>query len=155
MFFFVRLFPFFKSGFTGSDPAPHSTPASQNSSIPTSASASTFSFPISSSSSSVSTTPQKGWSKQNLKKGERSAWTRGRDGWSPVVGSNSTDEGGSSTGGKDSGKVEGNGEIRFVPCLFIILLILEMIEIQQQSHILVSSWVGVCRDGGLEEGFRM
>jgi hypothetical protein len=30
-----------------------------------------------------------------------------------------------------------------------------MVEIQQQSHILASSWVGVCRDGGLEEGFRM
>ena len=26
---------------------------------------------------------------------------------------------------------------------------------QQQSHILVSSWVGICRDGGVEKGFRM
>ena len=31
--------------------------------------------------------PQKGWNKQNLRPGERSAWTRGRDGWSGVEGS--------------------------------------------------------------------
>jgi hypothetical protein len=30
-----------------------------------------------------------------------------------------------------------------------------MVEMQQQSHILVSSGVGICGDGGLEEGFRM
>ncbi|KAJ3511622.1 hypothetical protein NLJ89_g3990 [Agrocybe chaxingu] len=30
---------------------------------------------------------QKGWSKQNLRPGERTAWTRGRDGWSGVEGS--------------------------------------------------------------------
>ena len=59
--------------------------------------------------------PQKGWSKQNLKSGERRAWTRGRDGWSPVVGSNTSDVGGdASTSGKGSGMVEGNGEVRFV-----------------------------------------
>jgi hypothetical protein len=58
--------------------------------------------------------PQKGWSKQNLRSGERRAWTRGRDGWSPVAGSNTSDVGGASTGGKGSGMVEGNGEIRFV-----------------------------------------
>ena len=56
----------------------------------------------------------KSWSKQNLKNGERSAWSRGRDGWSPVVGNNATDVGGASTGGKGPGMVEGNGEIRFV-----------------------------------------
>ena len=96
----------------GSDPAPHSTsPIAESDSIPASASASTVPIPVSSSSLLVA--PQKGWSKQNLKNGERRAWTRGRDGWSPVVGSSAGNVG-ASTNGKGSGMVEGNGEIRFV-----------------------------------------
>ncbi|KAF9525859.1 hypothetical protein CPB83DRAFT_858754 [Crepidotus variabilis] len=43
---------------------------------------------------------QKGWSKQNLRVGERTAWTRGRDGWSGIAGG----------GGGISG-VEGSGEV--------------------------------------------
>ncbi|KAF8805325.1 hypothetical protein BYT27DRAFT_7169455 [Phlegmacium glaucopus] len=99
--------------FGGSDPVLHSTSSTgQSASIPASASASTFSFPVSSSASALPTAPQKGWSKQNLKNGERSAWTRGRDGWSPVAGSNASSIGGGSTGGQGSGgMVEGSGEI--------------------------------------------
>jgi hypothetical protein len=135
---------------TGLDPIPLSV--SSTTSIPASVSASTFSFPISTSSSSLLATPQKGWSKQNLKIGERNAWTRGRDGWSPVVSSNPSNVG-ASTG---SGTAEGHGEIRFVPCLKRMEKKQQnLIEMQQQSHILVSSWVGVCGDGGLEEGFSM
>ena len=52
---------------------------------------SSSSFSTSSSSTAASglhsSHPQKGWSKQNLRPGERSAWTRGRDGWSGVEGS--------------------------------------------------------------------
>ena len=75
---------------------------------------------------------------------------------SPVVGSNASDVGGASTGGKGSWMmVEGNGEIRFVPLNNRLFNTGDqMIEIQQQSQNLVSSWVGVCRDGGLEEGFK-
>jgi len=44
--------------------------------------------PSSTAASSLhSSHPQKGWSEQNLRPGERSAWTRGRDGWSGVEGS--------------------------------------------------------------------
>ena len=87
--------------FIGSDLSP--VPTSQNSSIP----------PSTSTTSSLSAPIQKGWSKQNLKNGERRAWTRGRDGWSPVVGNSSSNVGGASTG-LGSGVVEGSGEIRFV-----------------------------------------
>jgi len=84
--------------FGGSDPVPHSAyPTGQSASVQDSVSVST--------PPSQPTVPQKGWSKQNLKSGERCAWTRGRDGWSPV-GSNA-----STGGGKGSGAVEGNGEI--------------------------------------------
>jgi len=55
-----------------------------------------------SSASSSSAFPHKGWSKQNLRAGERSAWTRGRDGWNGV-----------GVGGHGS-MVEGSGEVRFV-----------------------------------------
>jgi hypothetical protein len=51
-FVFRSSIPFFKSVFTGSDPASHSTSStSRNATIPASAYAPTFSFPISSSSS--------------------------------------------------------------------------------------------------------
>lgn len=63
-------------------------------------------------STSLPAVTQEGWSKQNLKSGERRAWTRGRDGWSPVIGCNTSNVGGASTG---LGIVEGTGEIRFVP----------------------------------------
>ncbi|KAF8881838.1 hypothetical protein CPB84DRAFT_1817224 [Gymnopilus junonius] len=45
---------------------------------------------------------KKGWSKANLRHGERSGWTRGRDGWSGVGG-------GGAIGGADA--VEGGGEV--------------------------------------------
>jgi hypothetical protein len=103
--------------------------------IATTMGASSFSTSTSSSSGSshaaASTHPHKGWSKQNLKAGERSAWTRGRDGWSGV-----------GVGGYGS-MVEGSGEVRFVIfsfafffaflffpfgssflCLFLLLLLL-------------------------------
>ena len=50
---------------------------------------SSFSTSSSSTAGSAfhSSHPQKGWSKQNLRQSERSAWTRGRDGWSGVEGS--------------------------------------------------------------------
>ena len=66
---------------------------------------------MSASSSSASVPPQKGWSKQNLRPGERSAWTRGRDGWSGV-----------GVGGHGS-MVEGSGEVRFVFRLSIFFLL--------------------------------
>ena len=90
---------------------------SRNASIPALAYAPTFSFSISSSSSLLPliAAPQKRWSRQNLKNGERSPQTRGED-WSPVVGNvTSVVEGASVRRG--SGIIEGNGEIRFVPCL--------------------------------------
>jgi hypothetical protein len=64
------------------------------------------SSPSSASSSSAFAHPHKGWSKQNLRAGERSAWTRGRDGWSGV-----------GVGGYGS-MVEGSGEVRFVFFVF-------------------------------------
>ena len=78
--------------------------------------AATFLFPNSSSSSLLPAAPQEGEFK-NLKNGEKSPWTRGREEWSPVVGNNTSDVEGASTGRRGSGMVEGNGEIRFVPCL--------------------------------------
>ncbi|PPQ82009.1 hypothetical protein CVT25_014661 [Psilocybe cyanescens] len=46
--------------------------------------------------------PQKGWSKLNLRPGERSAWTRGQDGWSGSGGGG---------GGPDGSGVEVGGEV--------------------------------------------
>ena len=68
--------------------------------------------PLATANTPVPAAPHKGWSKQNLKNEERSAWTRGRDGWSPVVASN--------TG---AGMVENNGEIRLVPSPIIYIYI--------------------------------
>lgn len=98
----------------GSGVAPYSaSPTGQSASIPASGSGSSFS--VSSSSASLPAALQKGWSKQNLKNGERSGWTRGRDGWSPVIGTNA------STGAKGlPGVVDGNGEVRFVLLLRVI-----------------------------------
>jgi len=61
----------------------------------------------------VGAAPQKGWNKQNLRNGERSAWTRGRDGWSGVgPGSSSTAVGGSSTSPGGGGNVAASeGEV--------------------------------------------
>jgi len=70
--------------------------------IATTMGASSSSSSSSASSSSAFAHPHKGWSKQNLKAGERGAWTRGRDGWSGV-----------GMGGYGS-MVEGSGEVRFV-----------------------------------------
>ena len=53
----------------------------------------------SSGSSSIAAAMIKGWSKQNLRNGERSAWTRARDGSNEPVGGS---------------RVDGSGEVRFV-----------------------------------------
>ena len=66
-----------------------------------------FSSPI---FSTLPTASQNCLSKQNLKNGERSNWIRGRDGWSLIVSSDAGDVGGTSTGGRESGMVEGWSE---------------------------------------------
>ncbi|KAF8177855.1 integral peroxisomal membrane peroxin-domain-containing protein [Pholiota molesta] len=61
-----------------------------------------------SSSSSISP-PQKGWSKQNLRPGERTGWTRGRDGW------NGGGPGGSGNIAEGSGEVSSNLTFSLAP----------------------------------------
>ena len=65
-----------------------------------------------STSAVVLAAPQKGWSKQNLRANERSAWTRGRDGWSGVGTSAVAGTGGNAY-------VEAGGEVRFVSPRFV------------------------------------
>ncbi|KIM41141.1 hypothetical protein M413DRAFT_445856 [Hebeloma cylindrosporum] len=67
-------------------PVPSDSPTLIATTMGASSSSSSASYATSSSASgsTSSVQPQKGWSKQNLRPGERSAWTRGRDGWSGV-----------------------------------------------------------------------
>ena len=58
--------------------------------------------------------PQNRWSKQNLS--EKCGLEEGMNGIL-LLATSQSDVGGANTSGKGSGMIEGNGEIRFVPCL--------------------------------------
>ena len=95
--------------------------------IATTMGASSSSSPSSASSSSGFAHPHKGWSKQNLRAGERSAWTRGRDGWSGV-----------GVGGYGS-MVEGSGEVRFVFFRFSFFIVIRVSFVCFLNFLLLSA----------------
>lgn len=84
------------------------------------------------------------WSKNNLRPGERKAWTRGRDGWSGVA-------------------EDGSGDVKSVFfCAHAFLLIMPALtglgllstHIQQQPHVFLVPRMALCRNGRLEAGSR-
>ncbi|KAH9480863.1 hypothetical protein JR316_0007465 [Psilocybe cubensis] len=69
----------------------------------------------SSSSSSMFLPPQKGWSKLNLRPGERGAWTRGQDGWSGSGGGGSANADGGTVEVGVGGEVSSNLTFSLAP----------------------------------------